>query len=128
MQEKENRKLTYNVAQYIILSNHDGNLGLHFSLLHSRKKKPPPWFPKIHYNIHSQSDKFHGNHHNEFSFHFHSLVIVVLECLISKHIRILKRSGKEHWNKNYKLVLWICITCGTLWCFLASLKGRVRLR
>lgn len=36
-------------------------------------------FPSIHYNIHSQTDKFHGNHHTEFRFHFHSLVILVLE-------------------------------------------------
>lgn len=43
--------------------------------------------PSIHYNSLSQSDKFHGNHHIEFSFCFHSLVILILD-LISKHIRI----------------------------------------
>lgn len=36
-------------------------------------------FPSIHYNIHSQSDKFHGNHHTEFSFHVHSLDVLVLK-------------------------------------------------
>lgn len=36
-------------------------------------------FLSIHYNIHSQSDKFHGNRHTAFSFQLHSLVILVLE-------------------------------------------------
>lgn len=36
-------------------------------------------FLSIHYNIHSQSDKFHGNRHTAFSLQLHSLVILVLE-------------------------------------------------